>query len=49
MLYNLICPNEDCLESNEVETETPGTPWECSVCNAKPFSSLPTDEEGNLI
>ena len=47
MIYQLECPN--CLAINEIESEEAVIQWSCDSCNARPLSSLPTDEEGNLI
>lgn len=47
MLYTLTCPS--CGVDNEIESVTPVTTWECFVCGDNPISSLPTDENNNLI
>jgi ribosomal protein S27E len=46
-MYELECPN--CHHINEIVSDTPIVEWECENCSSHPVSSLPTDEEGNLI
>lgn len=46
-MFELECPN--CHEMNEIESDEPVVTWSCTNCNAEPLTSLPTDEEGELI
>lgn len=47
MIYELECP--DCFSVNEIESDSPVVSWSCQDCKAEPVSSLPTDENGDLI
>lgn len=46
-MYQLECP--DCHTINEIVSDTPIVKWECESCNSKPVTSLPTDENGELL
>jgi hypothetical protein len=47
MIFTIKCP--ECLIDNEIESDEPVVDWVCTNCNAEPVTSLPTDEEGNLL